>query len=135
MTKAVLEHINITVQDAPVLAERLCELFDWRIRWSGTGIHGGQSVHVGGKDSYLALYTQIPSATGIRTNYSQPNTLNHIGVVVADLETTEVRIVKAGYKPYSHANYEPGQRFYFRYDDNIEFEVISYGPHSEATSP
>ena len=52
--------------------------------------------------------------------------MNHIGVVVNDLDVTEKRVVDAGYKPYAHLNYEPGQRFYFTAMDNIEIEVVSY---------
>ena len=52
--------------------------------------------------------------------------LNHIGVVVDDLNAVEARVVKAGYTPRSHADYEPGKRFYFDADDGIEVEVVSY---------
>jgi hypothetical protein len=37
--------------------------------------------------------------------------LNHIGVEVDDLDATEARVVAAGLKPFSHADYEPGRRF------------------------
>ena len=41
MTNATLEHGNITVSDPDQTADRLCKLFDWRIRWQGEGIYGG----------------------------------------------------------------------------------------------
>ena len=35
MQPAILEHANITVKDPDAIANTLCELFDWHIRWSG----------------------------------------------------------------------------------------------------
>ncbi|MEM6653029.1 MAG: VOC family protein, partial [Pseudomonadota bacterium] len=35
MSKAMLEHVNLTVTDPDKTAEMLCDLFDWRIRWAG----------------------------------------------------------------------------------------------------
>jgi predicted enzyme related to lactoylglutathione lyase len=54
------------------------------------------------------------------------NGLNHIGVVVADLEATEARVKAAGYVPENHADYEPGRRFYFHDHNGVEIEVVSY---------
>ena len=36
------------------------------------------------------------------------------------------RLRAMGYEPHSHADYEPGRRFYFDDEDGIEFEVVSY---------
>jgi catechol 2,3-dioxygenase-like lactoylglutathione lyase family enzyme len=52
--------------------------------------------------------------------------LNHVGVVVEDLDATEAKVRAAGFAPHSHADYEPGRRFYFHDRDGIEFEVVSY---------
>jgi len=46
--------------------------------------------------------------------------------VVPDLDAVETRVKEAGFIPKSHANYEPGRRFYFDGPDGIEFEVVSY---------
>ena len=54
------------------------------------------------------------------------NGLNHIGVTVGDLDSAETRVKSAGYTPYSHADYEPGKRFYFDDEDGVEYEVVSY---------
>lgn len=51
--------------------------------------------------------------------------LNHIAVVVDDLDAAEARVSDAGCEPRVHADCEPGPRFYF-YDDGLEFEVVSY---------
>ena len=52
--------------------------------------------------------------------------LNHVGIVVDDLAATEAKVKAQGFVPHSHADYEPGERFYFRDGDGIEFEVVSY---------
>jgi catechol 2,3-dioxygenase-like lactoylglutathione lyase family enzyme len=52
--------------------------------------------------------------------------LNHIGVQVDDLDATDARAIAAGLLLFSHADYEPGRRFYFLDPDRIEYEVVSY---------
>lgn len=60
------------------------------------------------------------------SNYVTTGGLNHIGVAVDDLDAAEERVKAAGLTPTSHADYEPGRRFYFRDEDGIEYEVVSY---------
>ena len=130
MAEAVLEHVNVTVSDPVKTANRLCSLFGWRIRWQGEAKFGGITVHVGSDDSYIAVYTRGMPAAENADSYSTRGGLNHIGVVVDDLDAVEAKVRDAGYKPHSHADYEPGRRFYFHDDDDIEFEVVSYEPAS-----
>ncbi len=59
-------------------------------------------------------------------DFAKGQPLNHIGVEVDDLDATEARVVAAGLTPFSHADYEPGRRFYFLDPDGIEYEVVSY---------
>ncbi len=123
-----LEHANITVQEPEKLAQQLCELFDWQVRWSGESIYGGTTVHVGNERYYLALYS-MGRADEEQTelgSYQRENGLNHIGLVVKDLDAIEMRIKQAGYKTYSHGDYEPGRRFYFAVAGGLEFEMVSY---------
>jgi hypothetical protein len=46
--------------------------------------------------------------------------------VVNDLDAVETRVKARGYEPVNHADYEPGRRFYFREENGIEIEVVSY---------
>ena len=46
--------------------------------------------------------------------------------MVEDLDATEQKIKTLGYPTHSHADYEPGRRFYFDDENGIEFEVVSY---------
>ena len=123
---AKLEHVNFTVSDPRKTADLMCRLFDWRIRWEGPSKIGGHTVHVGEDDTYLAIYSEGDAQESGLSGYHQKGGLNHIGVLVDDLDATEKRVIGEGYKPVSHGDYEPGRRFYFHDNDGVEFEVISY---------
>ncbi|MEP5760055.1 MAG: VOC family protein [Litoreibacter sp.] len=122
-----LEHVNVTVRDPKATAATLVKLFDWEIRWEGAGMTTGSSVHVGAGNSYIALFSYGDPAPAIEgDSHNRMAALNHIGVVVDDLEAIEAKVVSLGFEPHSHADYEPGQRFYFQDGDGVEFEVVSY---------
>ena len=125
MPSATLEHVNFTVTDPKATAKRLCDLFGWKIRWEGEAINNGYTVHVGSESSYLAIYSR-GNPGDPANSYETRAGLNHIGIVVDDLDATEARIKAAGIETHSHGDYEPGRRFYFHDPDQIEFEVISY---------
>lgn len=118
-----LEHINITVSDIERSAALLERLMGWHIRWRGPSQMGGETIHVGGERDYIAVYTRgalpEPFAKGVP--------LNHVGLVVNDLDAAETVVKAAGLEPFNHADYEPGRRFYFFDWDGIEFEMVSYG--------
>ncbi len=127
---AHLEHVNITVSDPEKTAGMLAELFGWKTRWEGAAMDGaGYTMHVGSDDSYIAIYSgsdpeqTVPKAD---ESYQTRGAMNHIGVVVDDLDGIEKKVIALGFRPTSHADYEPGRRFYFHDADGVEFEVISY---------
>jgi len=129
MSTAVIEHVNVTVSNPEQTANLLCRLFDWRVRWEGQSALGGRTVHVGNSDMYVAVYTSEQPTLGespTQNSAAMPGGLNHIGLVVDDLAATEARILDAGFKTFSHDDYEPGRRFYFRDADRIEYEIVSY---------
>ena len=128
MVAGILEHANFSVSDPQKTADMLCAIFDWRIRWSGDAIHGGHTIHVGGQDSYLAIYAQAEMRKAAPNDYKTVGAMNHIGVVVEDLDAVEARVLEAGFETVNHGDYEPGRRFYFHDHDGIEFEVVSYQP-------
>lgn len=120
--EAALEHVNVTTASAEETAHLMCEAFGWHIRWQGPAKLGGRTIHVGSDGSYVALYTP-PEDLKQAPGEGQPN---HVGVLVRDLDATEIKVRAAGYHPYAHADYEPGRRFYFRDKGGVEFEVVSY---------
>ncbi|MEM8537160.1 MAG: VOC family protein [Pseudomonadota bacterium] len=125
---AQLEHINITVSDARKTAALLSDLFGWHIRWEGPVMNGrGYSVHVGSDESYLAVYAPEGQTEPADTaTLRRPGALNHLGVVVSDLDQVEARVQAHGFTPHMHADYAPGRRFYFDGPDGLEIEVVSY---------
>lgn len=123
---ARLEHVNLTVTDPDRTAAMLVELFGWHVRWEGDSIHEGRTVHVGTDSDYLALYTTPLAATQRGSSYARVGGLNHVAVVVDDLDEAERRVHDAGFATTNHGDYEPGRRFYFHDHDNVEFELVSY---------
>ncbi len=127
---AQLEHVNLTVSDPKQTAAMLCDVFGWHIRWQGAVMGGaGYTVHVGTDDTYVAVYSGARPDQTIpkpEASYQMRGGLNHLGVVVDDLDAVEAKVKAQGFTPHSHANYEPGRRFYFHDSDGIEIEVVSY---------
>jgi catechol 2,3-dioxygenase-like lactoylglutathione lyase family enzyme len=124
---ARLEHVNVTVTDPDATAAVLCRLFGWQVRWAGPGMQTGRTVHVGDHGSYVALFSFGAPAPATQESYRTRAGLNHIGVVVEDLDAVEVLVKNAGYAPENHGNYEPGRRFYFTEENGVEIEVVCYG--------
>ena len=120
-----IEHVNVTVSDPQRASDLMENLFGWRVRWRGPARDGGETIHVGSDDHYLALYTGR-GVTYSPDDFAKGRPLNHVGVEVDDLDDVEARVVAAGLTPFSHGDYEPGRRFYFLDPDGIEYEVVSY---------
>ncbi|MCY4314554.1 MAG: VOC family protein [Roseovarius sp.] len=121
-----LEHVNITVPNPRGIANALCRLFGWHVRWEGEAKDNGYSVHVGDDKSYLALYEPACELEPEPARYTYVAGLNHVGVVVDDLNPVHDGVEAQGYKTYGHADYDPGRRFYFIGPAGIEFEVAEY---------
>lgn len=120
-----IEHINLTVRDPERAAAAMHAIFGWEIRWQGPAAKGGRTIHIGSHEQYFALFT---GRTELYTDamFAKGQPLNHVGVEVDDLDSTEARVIAAGLIPFNHDNYDPGRRFYFFDADGIEFEVVSY---------
>jgi hypothetical protein len=93
---ARLEHVNVTVTDPDATAQVLCDLFDWKLRWAGAAKNGGRSVHVGEAESYLALYSPGKPLRAAVDSYLTLGGMNHIGLVVDNLDQAESRVIAAG---------------------------------------
>ncbi|MDG2026809.1 MAG: hypothetical protein P8J50_06840 [Acidimicrobiales bacterium] len=79
----------------------------------------------GTDDTYVALYTP-PESPEPMADADRTGGLQHLGILVDDLDPIEVLVKAEGIEPYNHMTYEPGRRFYFNDDDGIEFEVVAY---------
>lgn len=125
MPGAFIEHVNITVRDPERSAKLMHDLFGWHIRWQGPSLNGGRTIHVGDDQFYLALYTNQGAETPDDA-FRKGRPLNHVGIVVDDLDDAERRVEAAGLEPFNHGDYDPGRRFYFYDFDGTEFELVSY---------
>ena len=124
MSGPIIEHVNLTVTNPARTAQLMERLFGWHIRWEGLARDGGTSIHVGDERFYIALYAP-PGEPEARFPKGAP--LNHVGILVRDLDAIEDKVTQAGLKPFAHGDYSPGRRFYFLDYDGIEFEIVSYG--------
>ncbi|KUO53937.1 MAG: glyoxalase [Sphingomonadales bacterium BRH_c42] len=122
-----LEHVNITVTDPERSAKLFENLCGWHERWRGPSQMGGWTIHVGNEHEYLALYTNDKA----HERYAKGVPLNHVGLIVDDLDAAEAVVKDVGLEPFNHADYEPGRRFYFFDWDGIEFEVVSYADNAQ----
>lgn len=122
MASGWLEHVNLTVSDPDRSSILLQDLCGWHERWRGPSQLGGRTIHVGSARDYIALYTHDRAAGP----YPKGAPLNHVALVVDDLDEAERTVLAAGLEPFNHGDYEPGRRFYFFDWDGIEFEMVSY---------
>ena len=122
MPQGSIEHVNLTVTDIERSAALFEKLLGWRRRWRGEAMNYGETIHVGEDQSYLALYSDRRDHAG----QVKGRPLNHVGLLVDDLDAAERVVVAHGLEPFGHDAYEPGRRFYFFDWDGIEFEVVSY---------
>ena len=126
---ARIEHVNISVANADTLATKLCEIFDWQVRWSGPAMDEGYTVHVGSigeNSSYFSLYAPKELVKNSNRGHQIEACLNHVGIVVDDLGELEKRLISLGYKPINHRDYGPCISFYFFVEEHLEIEVIQY---------
>lgn len=124
MPKALIEHVNLTVSNLERSTRLLESLCGWRVRWRGPSQMGGETIHVGSDSAYIAIYSDGRDHAG----QSKGRPLNHVGLLVDDLEAAEETVFAHGLLPFGHDSYDPGGRFYFLDWDGIEFEVVSYAP-------
>ena len=123
MPTAQLEHVNISVTDGERTARLIERLTGWHRRWEGPSLDNGRSIHLGTDNAYVAIHT----SPRIRGGFAKSVPMNHIGIMVADLEAAERVVAEAGLRPFSHSDYDPGPRSFYFFDwDGIEWEIVSY---------
>ena len=85
MSQGRIEHVNLTVTDIERSAALFERLLGWPERWRGEAMNGGETIHVGEEETYLALYTDRHDHTG----QAKGRPLNHVGLLVDDLAAAE----------------------------------------------
>ncbi len=128
--KLYIEHANITVDNIEEAIRFLKTAFPFfRVRGKGESETGGivrKWLHIGTDETYIALESVSASDTGTRKPY-RDNGINHIGFVVEDLESIEIRLDAAGYKHSIDVEPLPFRKRSYYYDGGgIEYEFIEY---------
>jgi len=82
MQEAHLEHANLTASNPDAMAAILCDIFDWQIRWSGEAMDNGYTVHVGGDNSYIAIYTNDRVRAAIVTTTIKIHVLDLVQIFI-----------------------------------------------------
>ena len=73
------------------------------------------------QESYVMLFDRSRTLSLNLFEHVHGESRDRGGAMVSLMETYRA----AGFEPHSHADYEPGRRFYFRDHDSIEWEVVS----------
>ncbi len=124
-----LEHANITVPDIDAALDFLSHLApDFAVMHDGQNPDGYRWVHFGTPQNYLALeepHEPTPDA-GLKRSYRDYG-VNHLGLVVDDVDSTAERLKKAGYKENHVSERHPARlRRYFLDSAGMEWELVQY---------
>ena len=106
-----LEHVNVTSPNPQKTANWMQKVFDWSMQWEGDTQDNGYSIHIGDTDSYIAIYKPVLKIAPYQRSYAMSGHVNHVGIVVDDLDEIEQRVRSVGFEPHMHADYEPGAGF------------------------
>ena len=123
----VIEHVNMTVRDLDESIEFYCALFDGEVSWQGTATNMTgpvRAAHVRFGDDYFSLFEK---ERGERAAYDYgPPGINHIGLVVQDLDAIRKKLAALHTPVEKEADYEPGHRLYVFDPNGIELELVQY---------
>jgi len=123
-----LDHANLTTRDLEATLRFLRTAFpEFRIRGRGPAMDGGEWVHVGNDDTYLALHQASRASAEPWVPYEGRPGLNHLGFEVDDVEAVRARLSAAGYQDSSVPNDHPHRkRVYFRDSEGNDWEFVQY---------
>lgn len=90
MSTADTNYISITVSDLDRTATTLCELLGWKVCGEGLTMEGRRSIHVGTKETYIALCDAVTvehvPAKDLSLAKERTIALNHVGIPASDPE-------------------------------------------------
>lgn len=124
-----IEHANITVPDIDE-AIRFIKIIapDFVVRKDCSPEESYRWVHIGNDEYYFALQEAHLDANPTYPRMAYKNFgVNHISIVVDDLDKIESKLVEAGYKRSIETPKESYRRRLYFYDDmGFEWELIEY---------
>lgn len=122
-----LEHSNVTVNNIEDTVNFIqTALPEFKIRHQG--MNTKRWCHIGTELHYLALQEREPlTADHVNRKAYYDIGLNHIGIVVDDINAVSQRLLNAGFRDHNAFENEAfRQRFYVFDKDGIEWEFIEY---------
>ncbi|MDO6497860.1 VOC family protein [Photobacterium sanguinicancri] len=124
--KPYVEHANITIKDIDHTITFLqTAIPEFNVRHRGYN-EAYRWCHIGTQDSYLALQ-EVLDRTQVDRNPYVDIGINHVGLVIDDVDAAKVRLLAAGYVQNDLATDHPWRkRIYFFDQDGVEWEFIEY---------
>jgi len=121
-----IEHANITVCDMEKAVRFITTALP-HFRGRGRDQSGHDAwLHVGTDETYIAL-THSPHAAKDKRIAYQDLGVNHVGIVVSDIDDLVARLEAAGYQQDSQPEVSRWRkRYYFLDEDNLQWEFIQY---------
>ncbi|MCW8330118.1 VOC family protein [Photobacterium sp. SDRW27] len=121
-----VEHANVTVNNLDNTVDFLqAAIPEFQIRHQGQAEHY-RWCHIGTDNSYLALQEIVERTQIDRIPYRDVG-LNHIGLVIEDVDAARKRLLAAGYRENDIVSPHPWRkRIYFWDQDGIEWEFTEY---------
>ena len=123
-----LEHANLTVRDIDGMIRFLQTAFpEFQVRGEGRNQNGTRWVHIGAKETYIALNQANAEPEKRWRPYQGLPGVNHLGYEVDDVEALRDRLQAAGYKDSTPPNAHPHRkRLYFYDPEGNDWEFVQY---------
>lgn len=124
-----IEHFNITVPDIDAAIDFLKTVApDFIVRKDSTPSDSYRWVHIGNDECYIALQEAHLDAEPIKQLQSYKNYgVNHIGLIVSNVDEVEERLIKNGYKKGIETRIEKFRKRIYYYDSaGFEWEFVEY---------
>ena len=121
-----IEHANITVRDMEKAVKFITTaLPEFHVRGRDRSERHAW-LHVGTDETYIALTHSPDAERGKRVAYRDLG-INHVGIVVEDVDAVVARLQAAGYRQDTEPEVSRWRkRFYFLDDDHLQWEFIQY---------
>ena len=122
-----LEHVNMVSSNVDLTVEFLLTAMpEWYIRGEGTSAKCLRWLHIGDSETYIAIEDRGIGEKSNHITYHHTG-VNHIGIVVENIEEVISRMRAKGYKEGMHSLDHPSRlRYYFFDHDDVEYEFVSY---------
>jgi catechol 2,3-dioxygenase-like lactoylglutathione lyase family enzyme len=123
-----LEHANLTVRDIEGMIRFLQTAFpEFRVRGEGISQDGSRWVHIGTRETYIALSPANAKPEKTWIPYRGVPGVNHLAYEVDDVEALCERMKSGGYRESTPPNIHPHRKRRYFYDaEGNDWEFVEY---------